>query len=122
MTDYLMTTKQFLDALARTESVNDPRALGDFDSDLSPHAFGRWQIHADRLINLARRYNIWPTLGESHDSWHRRLMTAFYENYCSFKTPEEIAVRHHLGHWADPATDAAYVERFRKYAQRLESA
>lgn len=111
----MITAEQFLEALARTESMNNSSALGDYDGLHNPHALGRWQLHIDRTIDLAKRYACWPTLGESYDSWQRRLMTAFFEEYRARKTPVEMACRHHLGHWVDPKDDAAYARRFLCY-------
>lgn len=111
----ITTLEQFLEALARTESVNDPCALGDYDSNHIPHAVGRWQIHADRLITLAHGYSIWPRLGESYDSWHRRLITAMYNEHAGQKSALRIACFWHRGHWLDPSEDQEYAARFLGY-------
>lgn len=110
-----MTAEQFADALAHTESENNPQAWGDHDKHGVPMAMGRWQIHAARKADLIRRYNIWPAVNETHDSWQRRLIIAMYQEHSPYKTPVEIACYWHKGHFVDPADDAEYAARFRRY-------
>src|SRR5208337_2052747 len=111
----MTTVKQFLAALAVVESSNNPRAWGDFltaagspmPADTNdahtgclccPRAMGRWQVHPDRLVFEAKRLNLWPTLGETYDSWVERILRAIFAEQTDRLLPNEIAMCWHVGH------------------------
>jgi hypothetical protein len=114
-----MTTVQFLNALAMTESANDSCALGDFDSEHNPRAITRWQTHPDRLWNEAHIYHMQPRLSETWDSFVKRVLTAMHAHWqAKGKTDLEIAQFWHLGHFAAPQSadyDHEYAKRFSQY-------
>lgn len=117
-----MTPEAFLHALAMTETVSHAEAWGDYDSTMLPLAMGRWQFHPARLYELATKHNLPPTTKDSWDSWARRVETAeFIARTAEGRTPLEIAMDHHLGHWGDPKSndwDAHYAKRFQAYANK----
>lgn len=111
----MLTTAQFIHALAMTESINDPDAsLGDDGC-----ALGRFQVHPNRLWDEAHRLSMQPRLGETWDSFITRIVEKMHSKWQRYgKTDLEIAMYWHLGHFAFPASvdyDQEYATRFSKY-------
>ena len=62
-----MTTREWMNCLAKTESGDDPNApLGDHG-----RAFGRWQVYPDWLWGWTNHYGTAPRLGETWDEFRR---------------------------------------------------
>src|SRR5882672_2144371 len=93
----MSTVDQFLDALAAVESSNNPQAWGD-----GGRAMGRWQVHPDRLWFEANRYGREPELGETWDSFVRRVLESIYYSLLETREPRELAMYWHVGHWTAP--------------------
>jgi len=128
----MTTVEQFLEALAVVESSNNPEAWGDHEvvyprfsngaidtrvpkPNGLARAMGRWQVHPDRLVFEAKRLNLWPTLGETYDSWVERILRAIFAEQTDRLLPNEIAMCWHVGHVLsaiDPDWDAKYAARF----------
>lgn len=107
-----MTTVEFIRKLGKVETNNNPNApLGD-----SGRAFGEFQVHPDRLWNEAHHYGITPKLGESWDSFVRRVLDAVFEARTKQgHPPDVIAMYWHVGHFTLPGDgdwDHAYAARF----------
>jgi len=126
------TVAQCVAALAQIESSNNPLAWGDyvdkdgtptghpdpaaaFEAGFLPQAMGRWQVHPDALDDWAQRLRLYPNLDETWDSYVRRIVGAIFAYYIIKRTPVEIAMCWHVGHWVSASAsgwDTAYAGKF----------
>lgn len=110
-----MTTSEFLTVIGLIESHNNPNvALGD-----GGRALGRYQFHLCRLFDEANRYHLYPTVGETVDSFLTRVLTAIYEHRKTEGYSDiEIALFFHLGHFG--SWDDKYACEFQDYSPQQE--
>jgi len=115
-----MTPGQFATLIAYTESDDNPHAWGDDD-----RALGLYQAHPDWAITYAKRYNIWPLVGEKWNDWIGNLVCRFFVEYSQTFTDTEVAMHYHLGHESLASNvdwDAVYAARFNYEASKLSIA
>lgn len=109
---------KWADALAMTESVNNPDATGDRNSKDCPLAFGRWQIHP---VFLDRWWpdNFTCVDATSWDDLFERCLRAFFDELAVHAgNAVTLAGWFHEHGGKGPLSDVAYMERFRKYYAR----
>jgi len=123
---------QCVAALAQVESSNNPLAWGDYvdkdgtpaghpspiaavEAGFMPQAVGRWQVHPDALDYWADSFKLYSALDETWDGYVGRIVTSMFGTYTSKRSPVEIAMRWHVGHWVSPGAsgwDDTYADKF----------
>ena len=107
-----MTRDEYAHKLWFTESDGRLHDWGDDD-----RAVGAFQAHIDWIFDHAKKYSLYPKLGERFNVFVGRIVRAQFDDLKSTLEPVEIAMTFHLGHIAKrsaPDWDSNYEERFNK--------
>lgn len=111
-----MTPEAFADCIAEIESSGNPHEWGDHD-----RAVGLFQVHIDWLFDHARRWNLYPSLGEKFNDFVRRVVIRFAQEFLPVWADVEVAMAFHEGHHtlaSDLDWDGEYEGKFNAAATK----